>query len=114
MHASSAPHQPQRRLARLVRERLVAGLCGGQVCIDKVLLEFFTNLMAQTGTQREMQQRRDAWQSFQQHSGDWMRNVAEAWRSAMTETPSSQRGSGFDASEMSYELVDDDVVENKI
>ncbi|HMZ85350.1 MAG TPA: DUF1631 family protein [Giesbergeria sp.] len=114
MHASSAPHQPQRRLARQVRERLVEGLCRGQVDIDKVLLEFFSNLMAQTGTQREMQQRRDAWQSFQQHSGDWMRNVAEAWRSALTETPSSQRGSGFNASELSFELVDDDVVENKI
>ena len=109
MHASSAPHQPQRRLARQVRERLVEGLCRGQVDIDKVLLEFFSNLMAQTGTQREMQQRRDAWQSFQQHSGDWMRNVAEAWRSALTETPSSQRGSGFNASELSFELVDDDL-----
>ena len=97
-----------------MRERLVEGLCRGQVDIDKVLLEFFSNLMAQTGTQREMQQRRDAWQSFQQHSGDWMRNVAEAWRSALTETPSSQRGSGFNASELSFELVDDDVVENKI
>ena len=114
MHASSAPHQPQRRLARQVRERLVEGLCRGQVDIDKVLLEFFSNLMAQTGTQREMQQRRDAWQSFQQHSGDWMRNVAEAWRSALTETPSSQRGSGLNASELSFELVDEDVVENKI
>ena len=97
-----------------MRERLVEGLCRGQVDIDKVLLEFFSNLMAQTGTQREMQQRRDAWQSFQQHSGDWMRNVAEAWRSALTETPSSHRGSGFNASELSFELVDDDVVENKI
>jgi hypothetical protein len=97
-----------------VRERLVDGLCRGQVDIDKVLLEFFSNLMAQTGTQREMQQRRDAWQSFQQHSGEWMRNVAAAWRAALTDAPTSQRGSSFNASELSFELVDDDVVENKI
>ena len=114
MHPSSAPLQPQRRLARQVRERLVDGLCRGQVDIDKVLLEFFSNLMAQTGTQREMQQRRDAWQSFQQHSGEWMRNVAAAWRAALADAPTSQRGSGFYASELSFELVDDDVVENKI
>jgi hypothetical protein len=114
MHTSPAPHQPLRRLARQVRERLVDGLCRGQVDIDKVLLEFFSNLMAQTGTQREMQQRRDAWQAFQQHSGEWMRNVAAAWRAALADAPASQRGSSFNASELSFELVDDDVVENKI
>ncbi|MGL6203364.1 MAG: DUF1631 domain-containing protein, partial [Giesbergeria sp.] len=109
MHTAPSSHQPQRRLARQVRERLVDGLCRGQVDIDKVLLEFFSNLMAQTGTQREMQQRRDAWQSFQQHSGEWMRNVAAAWRAALTDAPTSQRGSSFNASELSFELVDDDV-----
>jgi hypothetical protein len=96
-----------------VRERLVDGLCRGQVEIDKVLLDFFNTLMSQTGTQREMQNRRDAWQSYQQHSGEWIRGVAAAWRAALSPS-TAPRQDAFRASELTFELVDDEVVENKI
>ncbi|MCO5112233.1 MAG: DUF1631 domain-containing protein, partial [Burkholderiaceae bacterium] len=109
----TAPLHPQRRLARQVRERMVEGLCTGLSGVDKALMEFLTALMSQTGTQREMQNRRDAWQMYQQSSGGWLRGVTSAWRAALDvaaiATPSGRPG--FD---LSFELVDDDVVENKI
>ena len=113
MHMPTAPLHPQRRLARQVRERMVEGLCTGLSGVDKALMEFLTALMSQTGTQREMQNRRDAWQMYQQSSGGWLRGVTSAWRAALDvaaiATPSGRPG--FD---LSFELVDDDVVENKI
>ena len=113
MHMPTAPIHPQRRLARQVRERMVEGLCTGLSSVDKALMEFLTALMSQTGTQREMQNRRDAWQMYQQSGGGWLRGVTSAWRAALDvaaiATPSGRPG--FD---LSFELVDDDVVENKI
>jgi hypothetical protein len=92
---------------------MVEGLCTGLSGVDKALMEFLTALMSQTGTQREMQNRRDAWQMYQQSSGGWLRGVTSAWRAALDvaaiATPSGRPG--FD---LSFELVDDDVVENKI
>jgi len=113
MHTSPPPIHPQRRLARQVRERLVDGLCSGLVGVDKAILEFFNALMAQTGTQREMQDRRDAWLSYQSHGGEWVRGVSAAWRAAQAPStagppPGSRPG------ELTFELVDDNVVENKI
>lgn len=113
MLSNSTPIHPQRRLARQVRERLVDGLCRGQVDIDKVLLDFFNTLMSQTGTQRDMQNRRDAWQSYQQHSGEWIRGVAAAWRAALSPSAAPRQDLSR-ASELTFELVDDEVVENKI
>jgi len=114
MYTNAPPSHPQRKLAQQARERLVEGLCKGQVDIDKVLLEFFNHQMQQTGTQKEMQTRRDAWQSFQQHSGFWMRAVAGAWRSALTASSAAAPKARQELSELSFELVDDDVVENRI
>ncbi len=115
MHTSTAPIHPQRRLARQVRERLVEGLCAGLPAIDKALMEFLNTLMSQTGTQREMQNRRDAWQKYQQCSGEWLRGTAGAWREALIQTPATAApGAGLRTPEPTFELLDDDVVENKI
>src|SRR3990167_2388145 len=115
MHTPTPPIHPQRRLARQVRERLVEGLCAGLTGIDKALMEFLNTLMSQTGTQREMQNRRDAWQKYQQCSGAWLRGTMEAWREALTAAPvAAPAGAGMRIPEPTFELVDDDVVENKI
>ncbi|MDY0105755.1 MAG: DUF1631 domain-containing protein [Giesbergeria sp.] len=109
------PIHPQRRLAHQVRERLVEGLCTGLPSIDKALMEFLTTLMSQTGTQREMQSRRDAWQKYQQCSGEWLRGITGAWREALQRAPAAApAGAGLRMPEPTFELVDDDVVENKI
>ena len=116
MHTPTPPIHPQRRLARQVRERLVEGLCAGLTGIDKALMEFLNTLMSQTGTQREMQNRRDAWQKYQQCSGAWLRGTMEAWREALTAAApvAAPASAGMRIPEPTFELVDDDVVENKI
>lgn len=111
MHVPPAP-VPQRRLAGLARQRFVEGLRGGLAGIDKTLQDFLGTLMAQTGTAREMQSRRDAWQLYQQHHRDWIAAVARAWAEALTPQTSTSRGA-LPAS-MGFELLSDDVVENKI
>ncbi len=113
MHTPTAPIHPQRKLARQVRERMVEGLCAGLSGMDKALMEFLTALMSQTGTQREMQNRRDAWQMYQQSSGGWLRGVTGAWRATLAGAPLATP-SGRQDFDLSFELVDDDVVENKI
>ena len=113
MHPSTAPIHPQRRLARQARERLVEGLCAGLTGVDKALMEFLNTLMSQTGTQREMQNRRDAWQKYQQCSGAWLRGTMAAWREALMPVAAAP-GGGVRMPELAFELVDDDVVENKI
>ena len=51
----------QRHLGGAVRKQFVEGLCTGIAGVDQTILEFLTALISQTGTQREMQERRDAW-----------------------------------------------------
>ena len=105
---------PQRRLARQARQRFVEGICAGLPGLDKVVLDFLTTLMSQTGTAREMQSHRDAWMLYQQHHAAWADRTAKAWRDALA--PHSSTGSGLATAGagLQFELLSDDVVENKI
>ena len=111
MQASSSPH-PQRRLARLVRQHFVEGWCAGIPDVDKAILDFLAALMAQTGTQREMQTRRDAWMQYQQHHAAWVQCVVQAVTQALSSLDMGVRASTLSGAGL--ELVSDDVVENKI
>src|SRR3990167_8222858 len=90
MHTPTPPIHPQRRLARQGRERLVEGLCAGLTGIDKALMEVLNTLMSQTGTQREMQNRRDAGQKYQRGSGAWLGGTVEAWREPRRGAPGAE------------------------
>ena len=107
---------PQRRLARQARQRFVEGLCAGLPDLDKTVLDFVTTLMTQTGTAREMQSRRDAWMLYQQHNAAWIDRAGKAWREALAPHISTTRGSQANAGlgSSQFELLSDDVVENKI
>lgn len=59
-----------------------------------------------------MQTRRDAWLLYQQHQAAWLDGTAKAWRDAVL--PASSAGPGGRAVNLSFELLSDDVVENKI
>ena len=102
----------QRRLARQARQRFVEGLCTSLPDLDKTVTEFLSALMAQTGTQREMQTRRDAWLLYQQHHTAWLERSAKTWRDALAPHSSSSQGQPVLGSQ--FELLSDDVVENKI
>ena len=106
----------QRRLARQARQRFVEGLCKGLTELDKTVLDFVTTLMAQTGTSREMQSRREIWMTYQQHSVTWIDRLSKAWHEALAPHISTNRSShtptGLGGGQ--FELLSDDVVENKI
>lgn len=109
-----APNDPttQRRLARLARQRLIEGLRAGLVEVDKRLFDFLSQLMSQSGMVREMQSRRDAWMLYQQHRRDWVAATAKALNDALAPHANSVRGAPL--SPLGFELLSDDVVENKI
>lgn len=106
---------PQRRLARQARQRFVEGICAGLPELDKTVLDFFTTLMTQTGTAREMQAHRDAWMVYQQKHAAWTERTANAWRNALAPYSSSTAGAlAANGPGLQFELLSDDVVENKI
>lgn len=110
-----SPSVPQRRLARQARQRFVEGLCTALADLDKTVLDFLTALMAQTGTARDMQSHRDAWMQYQQHHGAWTERTAKAWRDALAPHNSTARGAlVVGGASPQFELLSDDVVENKI
>lgn len=106
---------PQRRLARQARQRFVEGICAGLPDLDKTVLELLTTLMTQTGTAREMQSHRDAWMRYQQHHATWTDRTGKAWRDALAPHSSTSRGAlAANGANPQFELLSDDVVENKI
>lgn len=112
---STPPSVPQRRLARQARQRFVEGLCAGLPELDKVVMDFLTTLMTQTGTARQMQSHRDAWMLYQQHHAAWTDRTGKAWREALAPHSSTNRASlASNGPGPQFELLSDDVVENKI
>jgi len=106
---------PQRRLARQARQRFVEGICAGLPDLDKTVLDLLTTLMTQTGTAREMQSHRDAWMRYQQHHAAWTDRTGKAWRDALAPHSSTTRGAlAANGASPQFELLSDDVVENKI
>jgi hypothetical protein len=106
---------PQRRLARQARQRFVEGICAGLPDLDKTVLDLLTTLMTQTGTAREMQSHRDAWMLYQQHHAAWTDRTGKAWRDALAPHSSTTRGAlAANGASPQFELLSDDVVENKI
>lgn len=110
MHPPS-PSPLQRRLASAARQQFVEGLCGGMAGMDKAILDFLTELMSQTGTQRDMQDRRDAWSAYQKRHAVWAQGVAQAWQASLAPALAARKSS---APTMEFALLSDDVVENKI
>ena len=108
------PNPPSNPLATLARQRFVQGLCGGIPQLDKSLLAFLDALMAQTGSTREMQDRRDTWQRYRDQRQAWARAVAGAWQKALNAPAAPMAQTLASGPELTLALVDDDVVENKI
>ena len=106
------PAAAPRRLARLARQRFVEGLEAGLPGLDKELFDFLTQLMGLTATQREMQTRRDLWTRYQQRHNAWIAGCGRALSEAQAPLVSTTRGALPTAG--GFELLSDDVVENKI
>ena len=116
MHPSAPAHSPsplQRHLASAVRQQFVEGLCSGMAAVNKAIQDFLTELMSQTGTQREMQERRDAWSQYQKHRAEWVQGCIQAFKAALA-PPIAMAHKNTAPSELGFSLLSDDVVENKI
>lgn len=105
---------PQRRLARQARLKFVEGLCTGLAELGATVQEFLAALMNQTGTAREMQSRRDTWLQYQQLHATWTTRTGKAWQDALAPHISSRDQAAGNAAGSQFELLSDDVVENKI
>ncbi|MFT4242015.1 MAG: DUF1631 family protein, partial [Acidovorax sp.] len=120
MQSTPSALLPQRRLARQARQRFVEGLCAGLPELDKAVMDFLTTLMSQTGTARDMQAHRDAWMLYQQRHAIWTDRTGKAWRDALAPHASGSGGGSGGATlaaggtGLQFELLSDDVVENKI
>ncbi|MEG2049612.1 MAG: DUF1631 family protein, partial [Comamonas sp.] len=74
---------------------------------------FFSTQSGSVSTQREMQDWREAWSSFQQHRAAWVQASAQALQQAARKPPLGD-GRTSASAPLTFELVGDDVVENKI
>lgn len=114
MSAPQSPSQPPNHLSQQLRMRLIEGLCLDFSKVDAAVLEFLSQAMEQTGTQREMQGSRDAWAAYKQTNQQWIQETTKAWRHGLESaaTPSAQ--APMLNMDSMFELVSDDVVDNKI
>lgn len=71
-------------------------------------------LMEQTGTQRDMQNRRDAWQLYGQKRKAWTNALGDALVAAPSQVGAETSGRTALTGDDDFELVGDEVVENKI
>ena len=117
MHPSAPAHSPsplQRHLASAVRQQFVEGLCSGMANVNKAIQDFLTELMSQSGTQREMQERRDAWSHYQKHRAEWVDGTVKALKAALVPVAAAVAPKSMALPELTFSLLSDDVVENKI
>ena len=99
-------------LARLARERFVGHAAGVLPKLADSIREKLSGLMDQRGTAREMQDRRDAWISFQSNQSIWVQATAAAWKKALT--PSNTASARLPLDSGKFELMSNEVMENKI
>jgi len=99
-------------LARLARERFVGHAAGVLPKLADSIREKLSGLMDQSGNAREMQDRRDAWASFQSNQTIWVQATAAAWKKALI--PSNTASARLPLDSGNFELMGNEVMENKI
>ncbi|CAN5542494.1 hypothetical protein BH11PSE7_BH11PSE7_34420 [soil metagenome] len=110
--ASALPPNSNLQLGRQARERFVGDLAN---VVPELAQAAFTKLQAlfeQSTSGRDIQDRRDALQLYQKSYKAWVTGTVQAWQRALlppTATTQVRLGSA-----LSFELIGDEVVENKI
>lgn len=98
-------------LARQARERFVAHASRILPELADGIKTKLSGLMGQTGSAREMQDRRDAWVSFQENQAAWINGTIAAWKKALIPPTASVR-MAVDTGK--FELMGNEVMENRI
>ncbi|MBY0408574.1 MAG: DUF1631 domain-containing protein [Burkholderiaceae bacterium] len=116
--SSPMPPAAARRIATQARQQFVQGLCADLHRADITVLEFLTALMIKTGTARDMQDHRDGWTQYQAKHLLWVEKTCMAWQGALIPYDHTEQvsGAGRAAAQSAgqFELLSDDVVENRI
>ena len=110
--SSNAP-VTQQQLGWQARLRWTHGICQGLPAVAEQLDQFFTSQTTSVTAQGEMQECREAWASFQQHREAWVKACVQVLQQAARKPPLAEERSSA-AAPLTFELVDDEVVENKI
>jgi Protein of unknown function (DUF1631) len=108
---ATAPTYTRVQLAAEARRRFVVNMGRSMTGIGSAVHEKLTMLMNESVRLREAQARRDAWTFFQKARTPWLDGVIAAWQKALT-PPKAAAPISFN--EDSFQLVETDVVENKI
>ncbi|MBN9411727.1 MAG: DUF1631 domain-containing protein [Burkholderiales bacterium] len=98
-------------LARQVRERFLVEIESLLPELGQAMLERLQGLAEQSGNAREMQIRRDAFLEYQKLHRTWLAGVVRAWRAAVVPPTATAQ---VRLAAMKFELLGDEVVENKI
>jgi len=113
--SSSTAPAAQQQLGWQARLRWVHGICQGLPKVAQQLDEFLANQTGVVSTAREMQEWREAWVGFQQHKDAWVQACSQALQQAARKPPSQAgESSASGSAPLNFELLSDDVVENKI
>jgi hypothetical protein len=98
-------------LARQARERFVGHASRILPELASGVRAKLSALMEQSGNAREMQDRRDAWLSFQENETVWVNATIAAWKKALVPPTASVR---MAADTGKFELMGNEVMENRI
>ena len=98
-------------LARQARERFVGHAVRILPELASGIRVKLSGLMEQSGNARDMQDRRDAWLSFQDNEAIWVNATIAAWKKALIPPTASVR-MAVDTGK--FELMGNEVMENKI
>jgi len=80
--------------------------------LAKTIQDKLSVLANQPGSAREMQERRDGWVVFQKSGDAWVRGTTAAWTNAQTPPAANSPARFLDSGK--FELMDNDVMEDKI
>lgn len=109
---SNAPAGSRHPLGLQARSHWVQSLCKGLPAVAEQLLQHMAQQASAVGTQREMQERREAWTSYRECQSEWLRTSVQALQAALQPGPNAIAPAARGA--LQFELLSDDVVENKI
>lgn len=111
--SSSYAPAAQQQLGWQARLRWAHGICQGLPAVAGQLETFLGNQSSAVTVQGEMQEWREAWVGFQQHRAAWLQACVQALQQAARKPPLGEARSSA-AAPLTFELLGDDVVENKI
>ena len=111
---SSIAPAARQQLGGQARLRWVRGIVQGLPAIVQQLDLFLGQPGSSAGTLRQMQEQREAWEDFREHKSAWLQNSIQALQQAARQQPSAPPAAARSAAPLAFELLSDDVVENKI